>query len=93
MRRGFINVVATLDSCQLVSFFDTTSVSALFPSSPSLPVGRIMVITMMGMVDVMGDVLGRYVQAPIYSWFDTMIGWLHRKDTLAADCPTQTEVT
>ncbi|CAM9650202.1 unnamed protein product [Laminaria digitata] len=37
--------------------------------------------------------LQRYVQAPIYSWFDTMAAWVNQRDTLAADCPTQVEVT
>ncbi|CAM9450914.1 unnamed protein product, partial [Hapterophycus canaliculatus] len=37
--------------------------------------------------------INRYVQAPIYSWFDTMVAWVNQKETLAADCPTQTDVT
>ncbi|CBJ30169.1 conserved unknown protein [Ectocarpus siliculosus] len=37
--------------------------------------------------------LQRYVQTPIYSWFDTMVAWVNQKDTLAADCPAQTQIT
>ncbi|CAM9577124.1 unnamed protein product [Discosporangium mesarthrocarpum] len=36
--------------------------------------------------------LQRYVQAPIYSWFDTMTSWVNQGDTLSSDCPAQIEI-
>lgn len=38
-------------------------------------------------------VIVRYVQVPIYSWFDTMVAWVNQRSTLAADCPTQIDIT
>lgn len=35
----------------------------------------------------------RYVQVPIYSWFDTMVGWVNQRDTLTSDCPAQMDIT
>ncbi|CAM9449553.1 unnamed protein product, partial [Phaeothamnion confervicola] len=36
--------------------------------------------------------LRRYVQPPVFSWFDAMASWVAQRDTLGGDCPIQPDI-